>query len=223
MAPYWVTILADVSLAVAGVCFFVIIIDILAGHPQKMMIMNFVWPITALYFGVIGLWAYYAIGRKATKDSQMEPGSQPYPVITYKGATHCGAGCTLGDIGAEWAVFLAGWTIAGIELWPRLIGDYALAWLFGIVFQYFTIAPMRNLPVLPGIWAAIKADTLSITAFEVGLFGWMTLSYFVLFSPPLKANQPAFWFMMQVGMILGFFTSYPVNWWLIRVGLKEKM
>ncbi|MHB1558660.1 MAG: hypothetical protein ACYC61_14475 [Isosphaeraceae bacterium] len=33
------------------------------GHRQKMAIMNLVWPITALYFGPIGLWAYWAMGR----------------------------------------------------------------------------------------------------------------------------------------------------------------
>ena len=29
--------------------------------------------------------------------------------------------------------------------------------------------------------------------------------------------------MMQLAMILGYFTSYPANRWLIRRGLKEKM
>ncbi|SAL05779.1 hypothetical protein AWB81_07303 [Caballeronia arationis] len=29
--------------------------------------------------------------------------------------------------------------------------------------------------------------------------------------------------MMQVAMVVGFFTTYPVNWWLIRKGIKEKM
>ena len=29
--------------------------------------------------------------------------------------------------------------------------------------------------------------------------------------------------MMQIAMICGFVTAYPVNWWLIRAGLKEKM
>lgn len=29
--------------------------------------------------------------------------------------------------------------------------------------------------------------------------------------------------MMQIGMVLGYFTSYPVNWWLIRKGVKEAM
>jgi len=28
---------------------------------------------------------------------------------------------------------------------------------------------------------------------------------------------------MQWAMIGGFITSYPVNWWLIRAGIKESM
>jgi Domain of unknown function (DUF4396) len=29
--------------------------------------------------------------------------------------------------------------------------------------------------------------------------------------------------MMKIAMFFGFLTSYPVNWWLIHSGLKEKM
>jgi hypothetical protein len=29
--------------------------------------------------------------------------------------------------------------------------------------------------------------------------------------------------MMQIGMVVGFVTSYPMNWWLIKQGLKEEM
>ena len=29
--------------------------------------------------------------------------------------------------------------------------------------------------------------------------------------------------MMQIAMMAGFVTSYPVNWWLINSGLKERM
>ena len=34
--------------------------------------------------------------------------------------THCGAGCALGDIAAEWWVFAAGLTFAGGEFGTRL-------------------------------------------------------------------------------------------------------
>ena len=120
-------------------------------------------------------------------------------------------------------VFGAGLALFGSVFAAQLEGDYLLAYLPGIVFQYFAIVPMRKLPPGAGIWAAIKADTLSLTAFEIGLFGWMALMRFVFFTPPLKPDQPVYWFMMQLGMILGFATSYPVNWWLIRSGIKEAM
>lgn len=32
-----------------------------------------------------------------------------------------------------------------------------------------------------------------------------------------------FWFMMRLAMICGFLTSYPVNWWLVSCGIKERM
>ena len=57
--------------------------------------------------------------------------------------------------------------------------------------------------------AAVQADTLSLTAFEIGLFGWMAITQMVLFQPSLEAN--------------GYFTSFPVNWWLIARGIKERM
>ena len=99
-----------------------------------------------------------------------------------------------------------------------------LAWTLGIVFQYFSIVPMReDIGRLQGVRAAIKADTLSIVAFQVGLFGYMALYHLVLWQPPLSVASPAYWFMMQIGMIVGFFTAWPVNAWLIKRGLKEKM
>lgn len=148
---------------------------------------------------------------------------EPFWQNVFKGVTHCGSGCTLGDLIAEWVVFLAGWEIAGSALWPEYFGDYVLAYILGIAYQYFAIAPMRGLGVRAGVWAAIKADTLSLTAFEFGLFGWMAIYHFLIFHPHLHPNSVVYWFMMQIGMLLGFLTSYPMNWLLIRKGLKEKM
>jgi hypothetical protein len=52
----------------------------------------------------------------------------------------------------------------------------------------------------------------------------MALMFFVFFTDPhLKPNHAAYWFLMQVGMLLGFVTSYPANSWLIRHGTKEAM
>ena len=226
-------IFAIISLILAGLSALVIVYDIsIAGNRQKMGIMEVVWPVTALYFGPFGIWAYWAMGRQATKESSQsrEHGSQgmqhkekPFWQTVAVAVTHCGGGCTLGDIIAEWTIFLLAIEIAGMAIWPELIGDYFLAYVLGIIFQYFAIAPMRDLSVGQGIIAAIKADTLSLTAFEVGLFGWMLLMRFVFFNPPLHPDEASYWFMMQIGMVLGYFTAYPMNWWLVRKGIKEAM
>jgi len=80
---------------------------------------------------------------------------------------------------------------------------------------------MRSLSPSQALAAAGKTDTLSILAFQVGMYGWMAVVYFVFFRQPhLHPNQATYWFMMQIGMILGFFTSYPANWWLVKKGIK---
>ena len=92
-----------------------------------------------------------------------------------------------------------------------------------LVFQYFAIAPMRNLPGWPGIKAAIKADTISLVAFEIGMFAWMAVSSKVLIQPRPGPTQPVYWVSMQIAMVVGFATAFPANWWLIRKRLKEAM
>jgi len=149
---------------------------------------------------------------------------KPGWAATAIGVSHCGAGCTLGDIVAEFAVFALGVTIASKAVFAEMVGDYVLAVLLGVAFQYFAIAPMRGLGLRQGLAAAVKADILSLTAFEVGLFGWMLLMAFVFFpNPHLHPDQVTYWFLMQVGMVIGFFTAWPANVWLIRRGIKEAM
>ena len=232
--PIWLHTLAIVSLAAAFACAIVIVLDEMR-RPQKMWIMSVVWPLTALFGGVLWLMAYYAYGRgpaSGEPDGQAKP---PFPAMVLKGASHCGAGCTLGDILAEWLVFafpaIAVWfgyrSVFSEEIVAIWIPDFILAFLIGVGFQYFTIKPMRDLSVGQGIWQALKADTASITSWQVGMYGVMAIIQFLVFRPVFggtaEVNTPEFWFAMQAAMLAGFCTAYPVNWWLIRSGVKEKM
>ncbi len=227
MPPGWLTALAWLALAVALGCALVIAVDVHGrAFRQPMRIMEAVWPITALYAGPLGLWAYWILGRPKSPRWQEEHGSapeQPFPASVAIGVMHCGGGCTLGDIIGATLVAVAGLQLAGLALWPELVVDYVLAFGLGIVFQYFAIVPMRGMGVRDGLVAALKADALSLTAFEIGLFGWMIFMQLVLFPAHLHPDQPVYWLMMQIGMLLGFATAYPVNWWLIRAGIKERM
>lgn len=40
---------------------------------------------------------------------------------------------------------------------------------------------------------------------------------------PASVFTPEFWFVMQLAMLGGFATAYPMNAWLIRKGVKERM
>lgn len=237
MPPDWIEDLAKAYLALSFLCAVLIARDLLR-HPQRMGIMNVVWPVTALYGGPVALWSYRLMGRSSAKDGSeagqrhqqtAHAGGKPDSAArrpswrqVVVGATHCGAGCTLGDIIGEWLVFALGWALLGQALYADYAVDFGLAYILGILFQYFAIAPMRRLGLKDGLVAAIKADTISLIAFEIGLFAWMALSRFVLFPLDTTASWPH-WFMMQIGMIVGFLTSYPANAWLIRKGLKEAM
>ena len=61
------TAVAWIALGLGVVCAMVIVGDIAFVSPQKMWIMNVVWPMTALYSGPIGLLAYYRAGRLSSK------------------------------------------------------------------------------------------------------------------------------------------------------------
>jgi hypothetical protein len=209
-----------------------------------MAIMYIVWPVTALFGGVVILWAYFRYGRLATlaaakhadEEGEDMPGKieTPFPVIVGKGALHCGAGCMIGDIIAEGLAFFVpaiaiifGYqTIFSEKMYAVWVLDFIFAFGLGIVFQYFAIVPMRGLGVREGIYEALKADTLSLICWQIGMYGAMFVAQTIFkahFGRVSEADMPEFWFAMQLAMIAGFVTSYPVNWWLIRSGIKEKM
>jgi Domain of unknown function (DUF4396) len=210
--PAWLTFLSWIALWIAFIsCVWLIVEQF--RHPQHAWIMYLVWPITALYMGPLAIRAYYVMGTRHH--------GKPLWQGVFVSATHCGAGCSLGDAIAEFGLFFTGAAFAGTMFYSELVGDYVLAFIFGIAFQYFAIAPA-------GVWSAeslrsaLKSDTLTLTTFEIGLFGWMAIFQFILF-PGIMPNSPVYWFMMQIGMCLGFVTSYPTNWWLIVRGVKHEM
>jgi uncharacterized protein DUF4396 len=254
MAPGWLTVVAWIYLSVCFCCAGIISYDIVVNHRRRPMgVMNFVFPITALYFGPVAVAVYWRWGRATAPvtpasmpmsmaavaaahahSAGVDGAAQPAPsgergrpswVAMAVEVSHCGAGCSLGDVISEFAIFWLALTIAGTTLLAEYVGDYVLALTFGIIFQYFAIAPMRGLGLKAGLVAATKADFISLTAFEIGLFGWMAIMAFVLFPAPhqLTPSSAAFWLLMQVGMIIGYFTSWPANVWLVRRGVKIPM
>jgi hypothetical protein len=228
MVPGWLHGLSIVSLGAGLIVAAAIALDEVR-HPQPMWIMNLVWPLVALSGSMAAGLFYLAYGRSTTSRKA------PFAVDVAKAACHCGSGCTLGDIVAEtllvafpvMAIWFGWHSLFRERMFAAWVLDFIAAFAFGILFQYYTIAPMRQLSPAAGLQAALKADTLSLVAWQVGMYGAMAIAQFAVFRPlwatPLEPDSVEFWFVMQLAMIAGFATSYPVNWWLLRRGVKERM
>ena len=67
---------------------------------------------------------------------------------------------------------------------------------------------------------------LSLTGWQVGIYGFMGLAHFVLFlaffGGKVDAGRLVFWAAMQIAMLAGLATAYFPNWWLIRSGPKKE-
>lgn len=239
MTLMWLTTIAQISLALAVACALWIVLDMLRGHRQPMAIMHVVWPVTALYAGPLGLWAYWRWGRpRARSTGQHDDGQsagdshqgtqgdnkkKTSPQSVALAASHCGSGCTLGDLLVESLLLAFPVVWFGSELLTGWVLDYIAAFVIGIAFQYFTIKPMTDQSPGQALVSALKADSLSLTAWQVGMYGWMAIAIFLIFGHRLDKSTPVFWFMMQIAMLCGFLTAYPVNAWLLRRGIKEAM
>lgn len=92
----------------------------------------------------------------------------------------------------------------------------------GLRFAVFGHEVFRNW-IVDVISKSFKSDVLSLSSWQVDMYGWMALDIFVLFGH--QAMKPDHWLFcwMQFAMMLGFVTAYPVNWMLIRVGKKKAM
>lgn len=139
---------------------------------------------------------------------------------------HCGAGCTLADLIGEWFLYFVAITILGSTLLGSVVVDYILALAIGVYFQYAAIGSMScgNIKRTTIVKQAFRADVLSLTAWQVGMYGFMALAIFVIFKgQAIEKTSWIFWFMMQIAMLAGFLAAFPMNILLIKLGIKKAM
>lgn len=205
-------------------------------YKQSMPIMNIVWTLTMLWASWIGIIAYLSFGREKnmhhmdmdgmnshnmgdmSDTSGMQMHSSP---VSRQGIAlstlHCGAGCALADIIGESVS-----SILGLALIATWVLDYIFALLIGVYFQYMAIQQMGRMQPIQAISKAIKVDFLSLSAWQVGMYGFMAMYLFLFAGNPDRLSFE-FWFAMQLAMLAGFIIAYPMNKWLIHMGIKHAM
>lgn len=224
-APGWVTLVAWIVTGLGAAVAGAILADTyIFGHRQPLHAMEAVWPITAIYAGPVGWWAYHRWGRPATRRWQRQHRRAPQFGPAARAAVQTipgGAVSFVGHMIAMPLVMWTGWTIAGQGVWPMMLLIAAFALPLLIVFEYRALALAEHARwVRQRLWAASRISVLAIVAFDVGMGASMLLVAFVLMYSPASI---AFWLVMWGGMWLGFATAYPMVRWLISRDSTEPM
>lgn len=59
------------------------------------------------------------------------------------------------------------------------------------------------------LWRTLKANLLSLTSFQVGLYGWMAIYQIGIWNYKLGMDNVVYWWIMQVGM--QYYTKLSTN------------
>ena len=203
--PDWMTPVAWVYIGLSLAAAAVVAADIhLGGRRHARVATELVWITSALYLGPFAVPLYRSRGRAAVGglEAAATPAAPSSDVVA-AGLPGGGASALAHLVGVP-LVLASGLTIAGIDLWVMILVIGALAMLLLFVYE-------RG--ALP-LGAAATAAVVTVLAFDVGMGGWMLLLHFNAYMPP--ATEGSFWFLMQVGILLGLATGYPAVRWLHR-------
>lgn len=209
--PEWLTPIAWAYITASLITAVYITYDIYRRrHRHGTLAAELVWVTSALYLGPIAAVLYHRYGRSSGQASDARPKAQPTAINGLPGG---GASAVSHLIGVP-LVIASGLTIAGINLWVMILAIAVLASALLFVYERIATRPAHPSRTRSSVAAAAGAAILTVLAFDIGMGGWMLLLHFNEYMP--AATEGSFWFLMQIGIVLGLITGYPAVMWLTR-------
>jgi hypothetical protein len=169
-------------------------------------LMKFVWGLTVLYSGPVGLGVYWYAGRtQIAHDSVWRKG--------FRSVAHCYSGCGAGEVTG---VTLAAGVLA-LRSSAVIAVTFGCAYLFGYAL---TVGPLMQEGVALGeaVRDAFYTETPSITVMEIAAIGtdvWL--------AGEAHIGDVLFWTGLIFSLTVGLLVAYPVNVFLVHRGVKEGM
>jgi hypothetical protein len=192
--------------SVVALCLILLFRDLRHLNPAITGLMRWVWILTVLYSGPLGLLVYGYSGRaQIRRDSLWRR--------ALRSVSHCYSGCGAGEIAgvsiAAGVFNLGTWWVSGIS--------FGLAYAAGFSL---TVGPLVQEGVaLPrALWDAFTSETASITVMEVAAIGsdiWL--------AGGAGFGDALFWSSLVLSLSVGLLAAYPVNVLLILTGVKKGM
>ncbi len=212
--PDWLTPVAWTYIALSLLSVAFIAADIyLARRRHHSVAPELVWVTSALYLGPFAIPVYLSRGR--TRASSSADDTKTQTDATALAVLPGGGASAVAHLIAVPFVVAIGWTIAGVAMWPMILVIAVLVTIMLAVYEHLasrsaSTGHVRGL----SIGAALAAALITVAGFDIGMVGWMLLLYYNSAMPPV--TESTFWFLMQVGVIVGLATGYPAVKWLLR-------
>jgi Mn2+/Fe2+ NRAMP family transporter len=184
----------------------VLIRDLQVRNAHLMPLMKWVWGLTVVYSGPLGLALYWGTGRKEIA------ADGPFRRAA-RSVAHCYSGCGMGEI-------------VGLVL---AVGILALGthWVVVVTFSFayaagfaLTVGPLvqEGTPWSRALWDAFYSETPSIVVMEI-----VAIGVDLYLAGDARLGDVLFWSSLIVSLTCGLIAAYPVNYVLIRMGVKEGM
>jgi len=174
-----------------------------------------VWITSALYLGPFGVAVYLRRGRANPTSTTVTAGIAGKAEGTAVAVLPGGGASAVAHLIAVPLVVAVGWTIAGLAMWPMILVIAVLAIVMLAIYERLASrAPRTGRTRAISVGSALAAALITVAAFDIGMVGWMLLLHLNDLMPPV--SDSTFWFLMQMGVILGLLTGYPAVSWLLR-------
>lgn len=183
-----------------------LILDLFYYNDHLSSMMKWVWILTILYSGPVGLLIYYYSGRKQIpKDTLWRKG--------FRSVAHCYSGCGAGEIAG---IFIAVGLLSLANIWVAVI-TFILAYAAGYAM---TVGPLlqEGVSFSVALKDALYTETASITVMEV-----TAISIDLALAKNAGISETLFWSSLIVSLCAGLIAAYPVNVLLVRFGVKKGM
>jgi FtsP/CotA-like multicopper oxidase with cupredoxin domain len=185
-------------------------------HNPEAPVMKWGFVLVTLYMGPIGL-LLYVMADKEPAPGMHERFVQPLWKQGVGSTVHCIAGDATGIILA--AAITA---LLGFPMWIDVIVEYIAGFLLGLlIFQALFMRDMMGGSYGQNVRRSFLPELLSMNMMMAGMAPVMI---FMMMGRDMRAmwpTEPLFWFVMSLGVTVGFIIAYPVNVWLVAKGKKH--
>lgn len=183
----------------------------------ELKVMKWGWLLVTLYGGPV-MAAAYVLSCQAPPNVRHENFVRPLWKQAFGSSIHCMAGDATGIIVAAGVT-----TSLGLPMWQDVLGEYVFGFAFGLlIFQALFMRDMVGGSYAKALRRSLVPEWLSMNAVMAGMIPAMV----VLMSRDMAAMHATslhFWGVMSLATLVGFLVAYPVNLWLVGVGLKHGM